>query len=460
MGVWGKIMIAWPGEVSRRMLAVSRLKTSRVAGLALKDLLPHRRCFAFALVVSGLFFADPALIGPQLYPSSSVMRFFWCYVLIFLLSRLQLRGLGWLSRYRLFGSLSWVCGLFWSAESAIYASAIFFSSLLLLAWFSSEADVPLKKRAGPVLAALSLPLGLAVLAALGTGLGYWVYLRHLPDWRMFAEYILGYGGGFGEVSLTPAGPIWIFLLALLGLLAAVRFRRGFPPEARVAAAGLASLATGLWILSSYFIGRAVPNNVTALLPLIALALVLGCKLAEGTQPFSALALKFVSVPILTVLFASNFASPAFLPALLHFRSFRRDVAEELRPFDRELAELKQKAGVTPRSRVAYYGFAAAMPREELPAPIVSYEKNWLPTPLQLLEEPIAPGRRQLILSRYMERNARTGFFIQARGEREDRAAEWLRLISLTHEQGSVWESPRYRIIYFQPRPRPAPAKPD
>ena len=49
------------------------------------SLLKRNIFFSILMTFSSLFFADPDLIGPYLYPSSSVMRFFWCYAILFFL---------------------------------------------------------------------------------------------------------------------------------------------------------------------------------------------------------------------------------------------------------------------------------------------------------------------------------------------------------------------------------------
>ena len=86
--------------------------------------------FAFIITISSLFFADPDLIGPYLYPSSSVMRFFWCYALLgfFYLTNHNQRIA--LKTVVIWGTLLWLMGVLWSSESAIYSTVTFYCGLI------------------------------------------------------------------------------------------------------------------------------------------------------------------------------------------------------------------------------------------------------------------------------------------------------------------------------------------
>ncbi|HXF28401.1 MAG TPA: hypothetical protein VN457_01005, partial [Chlamydiales bacterium] len=90
--------------------------------------------FCFAITLSSIFFADPDLIGPYLYPSSSVMRFFWCYVLLYFLVHSKLYSNSSLKKMILMGTLLWLSGFLWSSESAIYSSVIFFPAIFVAIW--------------------------------------------------------------------------------------------------------------------------------------------------------------------------------------------------------------------------------------------------------------------------------------------------------------------------------------
>lgn len=428
--------------------------SSCLAYWSLRLVAPGRALFAFLLVLSGVFFADPALIGPQLYPSSSVVRFFWCYVMVFLLARLQVGGEPWLKRYLAYGNVAWIAGSLWSAESAVYVTSIFFGSLIAMALFPMRDLFYFPRKWGSLVVALAGTfLWPAAIGSTALGLvaaGCLMKTGHMPDWRMFFEYVLSYGGGFGEIAPKPGGVIWLLMLAFLALIATAR-QLSVSAAATPAIMTLIGLGAGCWSISSYFVGRAVPSNVTAILPILSLFLLIGTKVAEKEMPVSAWLIKLVAIPLVTVMLLSGVASFSMPVALKGIATMTGAVEKQLRPFDTELASLKREAGITSKDAVVYYGFAASMPREELGDDPLTYEYNWLPTPLQLLEQPILPERRRLILERYVARHPRSGFFIQAKNEAPERASEWIVLISQSHIVEHVFENEKYRITRFRLR---------
>ena len=51
----------------------------------------------------------------------------------------------------------------------------------------------------------------------------------------------------------------------------------------------------------------------------------------------------------------------------------------------------------------------------------------------------------------MERYKGGGYFIQAKGEAEDRVANWLNIIDKTHRPVRVFENDKWKIVYFENR---------
>jgi hypothetical protein len=418
---------------------------------------PRNRLPGFLVVVAGIFFADPELIGPSLYPSSSVIRFFWCYVLLFLLSRAMCKQ----NDQQLFrsfivpGFCVWLLGVLWAFESAVYCSAIYFAALLAGDMFPelgapgrmlSQATTISKTFLKRCLIAGALLYSLVLIASAY----YLIRLGKFPDLRMYLEHATSYAGGFGSLTLKPNGAAWTFLLAFLGV-ASLSLRGKALPGSKGAIMYQCGALGAMLAISTYFVGRASPSNVTAVLPIIILALATSLK-TEGSQgnTFHP-ALAAIAVPLFALTLISSFGSPRLVRTLQGLQSMSPGIEERLPISEPSLAELLHKAAVGPSENVVYYGFDAAMPafqagpgEKRLP-----YEKTWLVNPLQLLEEPIKPRRQKEIILRSLGR-AGAGYFVQKKGQAEDRVAVWLAIISETHSAKQIHENDLYRIIRFEP----------
>lgn len=431
------------------------LIASSLAYRAIVMVAPGSRLFAFLLVVAGVFFADPDLIGPSLYPSSSVMRFFWCYVLLFVLSRFVAKdGASVWRDFMLPGLGAWLAGVLWSFESAIYCTAIYFLALAAAGLLPTPAlgtarAIGIVDFVRTFVARSLLPAGClaGILAAV------WAYyqlkLGHSPDWRMYFEHALGYAGGFEAIPVSSHGAGWVFVLAFVAIASTIYrgpLQTGEAQRALVCQAGALGC---ILAISSYFVGRAAPSNVTAVLPIIALTLAICLKAGQSPQGPSRSFLAATAVPIYVVLLSMSLGASAFPRTLRGIESLTGQIEQRLRVPEPPLKELLAKAGVTPSDRVVYYGFAAAMPAYEDPQGGRGvYDKSWLPNPLQLLEEPITSERRRIVVSRFVERLPESGFFVQAKGQHEERAREWISIIGATHRTAQVYENREYRIIRF------------
>lgn len=84
---------------------------------------------ASLILLLSLHFADPVLEGPSAFPSSSVFRFFWCYIImyIFYLDNAKPN----IKFIAIIMNACWIFGCFWSAESAIYSTCAFLPAYLI-----------------------------------------------------------------------------------------------------------------------------------------------------------------------------------------------------------------------------------------------------------------------------------------------------------------------------------------
>ena len=358
------------------------------------------RLTVFALVFMALFFADPELIGPSPFPSSSVVRFFFVYALVLVTWFIPKFGL----RQAIALSIVWSLAVIWSAESAIYGTSI--SLFILVALLQTHTSQNHRfTLAGKYVAIATLCLAMVLVIMFAY---YFARLGVAPDLFGFFEHAIGYAGGFGYVTFPFSGPGNFLLLVFMGIsilcIGAIR-REGDANEIMVAT--LAAMAGCIWGISTYYIGRPVPQNITAMSPLIAmvvyLTLMLSKRMNEGayTLPIKAAALPLffiILIPLFNVKWIGNLA---------HIQSFTSDVTTKLPKASDELKQLLLLAKASSDTSIVYYGDDAAPPIFSGEYANLN-ERNWLPIPLQLLETPVSEARRIIYLNRYICRNKPNG----------------------------------------------------
>ena len=351
---------------------------------------------AFAVVFMAVFFADPALIGPYPFPSSSVVRFFCVYALVLVAWRIPKYGL----RQAVALSAVWLLAVIWSAESAVYGTAIFL--FILFALLQSGFG----QRGGFALVAIYAAIAFTYLGAFLVMLVgiYWARLGVMPDLRAYFEYAFGYAGGFGYVPFPLKGPGNLLLLVFLGIsllwFGAIRRQES---ANLIPVAPLAAMVGCIWGTSTYYVGRPVPQNVTAMLPIIAMSVYFSLVLArQANVGWHSLPIKAVALPLLFLVLIPLF-SPKWAENLRHIQSFSSDIASRLPKASSELQQLLARVDPSAETPIVYYGDDAA-------PPIFSGDyakfngRTWLPIPMQLLETPISEERRSAYIARYLCRH--------------------------------------------------------
>lgn len=161
-------------------------------------------------------------------------------------------------------------GFLWSAESAIYSSVTFLPAILIAILQryqnklnDSKKSVSLKHLF--LYATIPFFLFATVICIISTY--YWLRLGQLPDFYCFVEHGLSYTGGFGQINLNTSGPVWLLFILFSTILYTIGSMILRNPLNRNLIT-VAAAASCLWSIGSYFIGRAVANNVTAILPLL------------------------------------------------------------------------------------------------------------------------------------------------------------------------------------------------
>lgn len=418
---------------------------SFLAFITLTRINSRNNLFNFLLVATGIFFADPDLIGPQLYPSSSVFRFAWCYALIILIFNSAYSNSKSPMNMKLL-MCAWVIGCLWSFESALYSSAIYFSSLFIFIFSNGPlSQEGVAQSFFSLCRHIFLSLLFLVLALGIIEICYLIKLGVGPDWKMYFEYALSYGSGFGGVPINLFGAIWVYILLFFGIYSAIYFAessRAIRLNYLVVIGGSLGVILSL---STYLIGRAHGSNVTAVLPIICLVLV-GVLKGRLPKSFPNPFLMTISIPIFMVLFGGTLSQPGTLNTLSGLKSFTSHLEYRLRVPDSELSSLLLDANITPDDYVIYYGFHASMPQFNIDTGAIdSYEKTMLPNPFQLLEEPIRPERRATIISRFMNRNVNSGYLVQAKGQFEERFSEWLDILNGPYDISVVGQNQSYKL---------------
>lgn len=418
---------------------------------------PHKKLFSFLITTSCVFFADPNLIGPSLYPSSSVMRFFWCYVFIFLISQ-WLAISDKISNRKLFiaGLLTWMAGVFWSFESAIYCSCIYFFMI------TTDSVIGAQKVHNPngitklrkIFLDLLFRFGISLFSLMGLVILTAVYYRFKfninPDWAMFYEHAFSYAAGFGSIPISTYGAGCLFLLAFIGI-GASSFRNSIVNSIQnkkiiTIFLGLMGCLIGI---STYYLGRAYPSNVVALLPIIIFILIISLKANIAYTGSLPMLTSMVIVPVLFLTLLSGIGSPEFPKNILEIKTMSTQIDKQIPSADSELIELIVQANINQHDSVVYYGHSAAMPAyTNTSGSRILFDLTWLPNPLQIIEEPISNTRRQTTIKRFLERAPSSGYFIQARGQNEDRASEWRSILGSYCVEEKIFESKNFRIIKY------------
>jgi hypothetical protein len=383
-----------------------------------------------------LFFAHPAFIGPQPYPSSSVMRFGPCYLMLALAVKRVRFG------FATFGPMiAWVLGLLWAAETAFYCSI---AAAAFVVGRSAGQD-----RFGFVCREVRLWAAAGAAAITFFTLSYRVVVGCWPDWSMYTMYVIGYGAGFSDFTLSfPAVGAWMFLILLVTAMAAA-CRAIRAAEGGGENCGVAALATGLaWSVCSYYVGRPVQTNVLALAPLLVLcaAVVLVC--ASRTRNCThVVPLQCALFPFLVMLITSTFGSHLFYTTIRNISSFTPHVAARLPSPADGLVDAMSGIRLAAGEAWVYYGDEALAPT--VPGFEAASASPWLPVPLQMLQEPLTVTQRDRIIARRAGRYANGGVLIYSTKYAAMKAGrDWIRLLDSMYSRLDSYEGADYGAIRF------------
>lgn len=350
----------------------------------------NKRISLFLLVTTFLAFylADPELIGPQLYPSSSLVRFFPSVITLLWFFYLDNTGSNkYLNRkVRIIESLLLLLSALWSFESFLYSV-----SILSFAFIFRILHNNLRKLLSFYTLLLSqLLLFLIILVFL-----FYIFTSKWPDLNLFLMYSFEYAQGFGSYPLSISSPIWIFPIIVLFIIILKKSDYGYTSIFRYASMG----AILGW--STYFIGRSVPDNIIALTPEIVLILVINYMLTQDLQ-----LKKFVALPIsiyFFILSANIILSPTLVNKAINLRFYSNSISNPINA-NLELNNIFKSLDSDYKNLpIVYNGHLGLVPNIE-GIKISNIERTWLPAPSALLQEPILPQVQEKILERFIMSN--------------------------------------------------------
>jgi len=368
-----------------------------------------------------IFLADPNLIGPQPYPSSSVARFLPSTLLaIFLIkSKLQLNNF----QYSLKISMLLTLNFLWSAESFLYSSYLIF----LIVPFSAILDKSNEKIRSLIIKILYQYISLILLFT--TFVGFVTILSkvltgHFLNFKLLFFYPTKYAQGFGSTELTYNAPFW-FPIVIIFFLSIIAIRDSLNEDKKNVY--VAILILTIWL--SYFFGRSVSDNIIAIYPVIIIMTILAI---SQKSLFS----RFIEARVLITLITTfSFlwgivlvTSPDFPKFVSNFKTFSsipiQNPLEAPPDMANDLEVASKKYNSPP---ISYFGYLGGLPFiDEDKYKNVNFKETFIPSPLGLLEAPLNSEEREFFLQRfYADTNKSSGILVLDKETFPDRAEQWL-----------------------------------
>ncbi len=414
---------------------------------------------AFLITLTTLFFRPrtEALILPaQMTPAAGPFRFMWCFVMLAFLVRWQTRedsGRGG-SRFALVGTIIWGLALLWSAETAIYVTAMWFPALLIHTIQAASRDrLSAVHTAARVLRAAAYPLTATLIVGSVVLAGYRVAGLPGPDIFGHFEYVLLYSsGGFGALPIDPTGTVWYLVLAFLMVVSIIVLHaRDSLTDSRLVV--WAAVAGGTWALASYFTGRSHPVNLIALIPLLLFGLVACLRLRPfGYSPRARLAVAAAMLPMLAMPVALTAGHREFASAVSETQLAPSSFTDQLPLIDPELQSVLTSAGAAPGDAFVLASDGRLMLGAwQTPNGRELVSRSWLPKAFEIIGS-LPENRRQV----YFDRNAASfpgeGWLIESRTLSANGADHLLRFLEAGRRLGGRRESEHWVVTEIQAAP--------
>ena len=426
---------------------------------------------AFIITFTALFFRPRTatlLLPAQMTPAAGPYRFIWCFVMLAFLVQWRTRDHtnDKPSRFALTGTGIWIVACLWSAESAIYVTAMWFPALLMHTIQTVSAPgLTSGEKLGLAAKNIALPFIGLLVAGMTVFAAYVALGLKGPDMLGHAEYVLLYSsGGFGALPIDPTGTVWYLILSflILATIFALHAKRNLlDPRLIVWAAAWG----GIWSIASYFTGRSHPVNLIALVPMLIFILAV----CMGLRPFAdslhgRYAMAGVMLPLLVM--------PATLT--LGHRSFPAGVSERQLPpsafteqlplMDEELQSLLTGAGAKPTDSFVLISdgrlLLPAWRMSQLPAAVgnpdarrVFSTTSWMAKPFEIIGS-LPADRRLTYLHRDAESFPRAGWFIENRKLVAAGSEDMLDFVKANRPERARIESPNWIVRRMGPSTTP------
>ncbi len=402
---------------------------------------------ALLITLVTLFFrprSEALLLPAQMTPAAGPFRFIWCFVMLAFLVSSHLKAGEGTRRFVLVGTAIWVAAMLWSAETAIYVTAMWFPALLVHTLQAVRRDsLPV---AGTILAfvriaayqaAAAVVAGILVLAA------YRLAGAPGPDLTGHFEYVLLYSrGGFGALPIDPTGTIWYLIIAFLivSTILGLHARKN-PRDSRLI---VWAAAWGLvWAISSYFTGRSHPVNLVAIIPVLVYAMMACMRLRPfAASPHARSVMAASILPLLAMpltltaghkAFGAEIARRQLAPARFH---------DQVPVLDPELESLLIEAGANPGDAFVLASDGRLMLESWSNGDMTTH--SWLPKPFEIIGS--LPEERRAV---YLDRNARSfaqpGWLIQSKVLTAHGGDHLLRFVDSTRTEKRRLESERWIV---------------
>ncbi|MDA9181216.1 YfhO family protein, partial [Gammaproteobacteria bacterium] len=348
----------------------------------------------FLIITLALYFADPAYIGPYPFPSSSVVRFFGIYAFIIVSLYYTVFSI----KQALSFSLVLIIAFFWSAESALYTSSIYI--FLLTAYLIRKNSF--SNFLSVYKYYLALPLFFLFIGILFVSTYYKLNIGVYPDYLLFIEHAIGYAGGHGYVPFDLYGPGNILLLLYVGIFYIFLQYPLDDKKNNEYFSTIIIMLASIWAIASYYIGRPVPNNITAVIPILLLIILISNYIIDFKSfKYNHLS-KIVSVCFIFILLAP-ILNTQFYKTLKNIDSGKINIQDKIYKSSKTIENLFLEIDIEEYNKLVFYGDSATQPI--FSGDLSKFNNtNWLPIPLQLLENPISEERKAVLIDRYICRN--------------------------------------------------------
>jgi len=222
-------------------------------------------------------------------------------------------------------------------------------------------------------------------------------------------YASGYSAGFGEVLIPPWGIYWA-LIIVFSAVTLISWKLLFQKKYKEWIMILTCFSA-LWILSSYYVGRAVVDNFTAILPLIFyIFIIMLISLRESNFFNYRILLSSVFLPWIVIGIIGGIGNPQFAKEAQGFRFFE-NLDKQVRQ-EKELNDILKSLGATNGKRFGLYDD----PSIDYPV-YLDGKGNYkdysagFPLPFNVLAVPISPEKRSIIVERFLDKINQPVYFI-------------------------------------------------